>query len=59
MPVVEPTVAFTAVLVHTPPRVASLSVIIPPSHTTGVPVIAAGVAPTVTTVVITQPAVFI
>lgn len=56
VPVTEPTVATaTVLLLHTPPVVAELSVVADPAHTLVVPVIAAGIALTVTVVVVLQP----
>lgn len=56
MPVVAPIVAVPVLLLlHVPPVVALLSVVMAvPMHTTVLPVIAAGLAPTVTTVLIVQ-----
>lgn len=42
-------------LIHVPPIVVLLRVVLEPSHTTGVPEIAAGIAFTVTAVVAWQP----
>jgi len=56
MPVVEPTLATEILLLsHVPPEVASLSVVVDPTHTAVVPVIDNGNAFTVTTVVARQP----
>ena len=56
MPVNEPMPAMDGeVLLHTPPVVASDSVVIDPSHTTGVPVIALGFALMVNVAVVMQP----
>jgi len=55
IPVDEPTVALvTALLVHVPPASALESVVVPPTHTEAVPVIAAGNGNTVTCVVAIQ-----
>ena len=57
IPVDAPIVA-TAVLLllHVPPATVLLSVILDPTHTADVPVIAAGIAYTVTVAYATQPA---
>lgn len=56
MPVVEPMVATPVLpLVHMPPPVASVTVVVAPMHALNVPPIAAGLAFTVTTVVALQP----
>src|SRR5947209_4732202 len=56
MPVPDPMVAVPVLtLVHVPPEVASVSVVIPPTHATGVPVIAAGTALIVSVAVLKQP----
>lgn len=53
MPVLLPTVAIKVEeLVHTPPPVASDSVIVRPTHTSVGPVMAAGVRTTVTVAVV-------
>jgi len=44
-----------ALLLHVPPLVASFKLVVPPTFAQAVPVIAAGDAFTVTTVVITAP----
>ena len=50
------TVAFAGLLlVHIPPAVPSLSVVVPPTHTLGVPPIGTGDELTVTTVAVEQP----
>ena len=54
-PVVPSIVALGVVLVQAPPRVASNRVVVAPSHNTSVPPIAAGVEPTVITIVVAQP----
>jgi len=57
IPVAESTVALVGLLVdQTPPGVAWLSAVVSPTHTLSVPVIAAGVAFTVTCVMLEQPA---
>lgn len=56
MPVVEPTVACDGLLlVHIPPDVAELSVVVTPVHTVVVPVIVAGSAFTVIVLVARAP----
>ena len=53
---VEPTIAIpVALLAHVPPPVAEDNVVVAPAHTDVEPVITAGVANTVTTVVRRQP----
>lgn len=55
-PVAEPIVATPVVpLIQVPPEVASLSVIVDPSHTAVLPVIVAGNGLTVTVVLVLQP----
>lgn len=54
-PVVEPISADVEELLHVPPAVASVKVIVPPTPTVDGPLIAAGPAVTVTTCVATQP----
>ncbi len=55
-PVPEPTVAIDVLpLLHVPPPVASERVVVLPTQTVGVPVIADGNAETVTTSVAKQP----
>jgi hypothetical protein len=51
---IPPTTVATVVIVllHVPPPVASVSAVVAPWHTVAVPVIVAGSAPTVTTVVV-------
>ena len=51
----EPTVALALLLLHVPVPVASLSVVVRPTQTFMVPVIAAGNGLIVTTVVLIQP----
>ena len=56
IPVVAPTVAVAVLLLlHVPPVVGSLSVVVAPMHTTAVPVIAAGSGFTVTVAVFVHP----
>src|ERR1700752_3196741 len=56
IPVAEPTLpAVGLLLLHVPPVVASVRVVLPPTHTLAVPLITPGNAFTVTTVVILQP----
>lgn len=56
IPETDPTVAFdTSSDVQVPPEVAELNVVVPPTHTFGVPVIAAGSGLIVNGVVILQP----
>ena len=57
-PVEEPTVAFAVLpLVHVPPLVASLMLVVKPAHTVAVPVMDEGSGLTVTTTVEIQPVV--
>jgi hypothetical protein len=56
MPLDEPTVAAPDSELHVPPGVVSVSVVVAPWHTTGVPPTAAGVVFTVTAFVEKQPA---
>ena len=55
MPVALSTVAPMLVLLHVPPVLASVSVVVRPAHTVGVPPIVGGVGLMVTSVVIAQP----
>lgn len=60
IPVVAPAVAIVGLmLLHTPGVVASLSVIVLPTHTDGIPVIAAGNGYTVTVVTTKHPPVVV
>ena len=51
----EPTDILVLPLCHVPPGVMLLSVVVPPSHNTAVPVIAVGAALTVTVTFTVQP----
>ena len=52
----DPTVAAALLLLlHTPPAIASLSVVVKPAHTVAVPVTDAGSASIVTVVVVAHP----
>ena len=55
LPVVELAVALALLLVHVPPVTASLSVVLRPAHTVGVPVMVAGTGLTVKARVLMQP----
>ena len=55
IPEAEPTDALALLLVHVPPVIRSLSIIVDPGQTFKVPVIAGGTASTVTTKVAVQP----
>ena len=55
IPVADPIVALVLLLVHVPPPVASLNVVVSPKHTLRSPSIAVGTGFTVTTAVALQP----
>ena len=59
IPVVLPTVAIVAAVLHVPPVVASVSVVPPPAHIVGMPVIMLGNGFMVITAVVMQPAVVV
>lgn len=54
-PVPEPTVALALLLLHVPPGVTSVNVIVAPSHKLPLPDIADGFAFTVTTALVVHP----